>query len=89
MKSFAALLLTAVVLTAETPDYVNGQGARLLIGQRVFTAQDSGASELLLGAAAGVAYAADMLFVADSNRLGATPENRRILIYKNISHDGV
>jgi len=42
-------------------------------------------SAKLLGGVGGVAYADDMLFVADSNRMNASPLNHRVLIYKNIS----
>jgi hypothetical protein len=39
----------------------------------------------LLGGVSGLAYAADTLFVVDSNRVGASPQNQRVLIYKNLS----
>ncbi len=65
--------------------FTTGQAARLVIGQRTFTAQDVGASQTLLGAVGGVAYSNDMLVVVDANRLGATPINHRVLLYKNLS----
>jgi len=64
---------------------MTGMGARLVIGQRTFTAQEPGASDTLVGAVSGLAYANDMLIVADGNRLGATPINHRVLIFKNLS----
>jgi hypothetical protein len=66
-------------------DFVTGQAARLVIGQRTFTAQDPGASQTLVGSVSGLAFAADTLFVVDSNRVGALPLNHRVLIYKNVS----
>ncbi len=66
-------------------DFITGQGARLVIGQPNFTAQNSGSSSTLLGGVGGVAYAADTLFVADSNRTGFTPENNRVLMFTNLS----
>lgn len=68
-------------------DFITAQGARLVIGQGTFTGQNSGASNTLIGAVGGVAYAADTLFVADSNRVGFTPINNRVLIYNNLSQN--
>ncbi|HEY7337384.1 MAG TPA: hypothetical protein VH639_21005 [Bryobacteraceae bacterium] len=65
--------------------FITGQGARLVVGQANFTAQIPGASDTLLGSAAGVAFAGDTLFVADSNRAGYTPVNNRVLLFKNVS----
>ena len=39
----------------------------------------------LLGAASGVAYVNNTLFVVDDNHLGFTPDNNRVLIYPNIN----
>lgn len=81
---FLALLLLAAASHAETR-FITGQGARLVIGQSTFTAQEAGVSDRLLGGVSGLAYANDMLFVTDANRVSATPLNHRVLIYKNIS----
>ena len=94
MKYCALFLLTASFAFAA--DFNTGQAARLLIGQPNFTAQaipDQDAtkpnvlfaSKTLLGAPGGVAAANNMLFVVDSNRMGAAPVNNRILIYRNLS----
>ena len=94
MKYCALFLLTASFAFAA--DFNTGQAARLLIGQPNFTAQaipDQDAtkpnvlfaSKTLLGAPGGVAAANNMLFVVDSNRMGASPVNNRILIYRNLS----
>jgi uncharacterized protein (TIGR03437 family) len=66
-------------------DFATGQAARMVIGQRTFTVADQGASQSLIGAAGGLAYANNSLYVADSNRVGSVPINNRVLIYNNIS----
>jgi uncharacterized protein (TIGR03437 family) len=85
MKYFSAILVAALAACAPAADFQTGQSARMIIGQPTFTAQVYGASNVLLGAAGGVAYAGNMLLVADANRIGPTPLNHRVLIYKNIS----
>ncbi len=83
MKYFAICILTvAAAWSAE--DFTTGQAARLVIGQPTFTAQTPGVSQTLLGAVSGLAYANNMLVVTDSNRLGATPQNHRVLLFKNL-----
>jgi uncharacterized protein (TIGR03437 family) len=83
MKSISLVLLA--VAAASAADFTTGQAARLVIGQSTFTQGDQGAGQNLIGAVGGVAYAGDMLFVADSNRVGASPLNERVLIFKNLS----
>ena len=83
MKVLAILTLTPCL--AAGASFTTGQAARLVIGQRTFTQQEEGVSSTLLGAASGLAYANDMLVVVDSNRLGATPLNHRVLLFKNLS----
>src|SRR5579883_804376 len=65
--------------------FVTGQAARLVIGQTTFTSQSFGASDTLLGGAGGIAFGADTLFVADSNRVGFTPLNNRVLVFQHLS----
>jgi hypothetical protein len=79
MKHLAVFLMAASL--APAAEFANGQGARLLIGQRTFTAQSPTSSDVVLGAVSGLAYTNRKLFVADSNRVGATPENNRVLIF--------
>ncbi len=83
MRYLAFFLLSASLFGAER--FATGQAARLVIGQRTFTAQESGTSERILGAVGGLAYANDMLIVADSNRVGATPLNHRVLVFRDLS----
>jgi hypothetical protein len=66
-------------------DFFTGQAARLVIGQTTFTSQTAGASDTLLGSANGLAFAGDTLFVADANKIGFTPINNRVLLFRNTS----
>src|SRR5262249_22957852 len=83
MKSTILVLLAAAA--AHAAEFSTGQAARLVIGQRTFTDGIQGATQDLVGGVSGVAYADDMLFVVDSNRIGAAPVNQRVLIFKNLS----
>jgi len=84
MKYIAALLLCSFLLPAANY-YQTGQAARLVIGQSNFTAQANDVpSANRLGAAGGVAYVNNTLFVVDSNRIQASPVLNRVLIYNNI-----
>jgi uncharacterized protein (TIGR03437 family) len=82
MKCIIGFILCAASFAA---DFTTGQAARLVIGQATFTAQDSNSSDTILGGASGLAYAGDTLFVADSNRVGASPSNNRVLLFQNAS----
>ncbi len=84
MRAALALVCTAAWLAAE-PVYVNGQGARLVIGQDSFTRASPTSSRAVIGAAGGVAAAGNKLIVAEGNRIGASPINNRVLIYDNLS----
>src|SRR5713226_7639047 len=83
MRHFYVFYLYAAVSMAA--DFTTGQAARMVIGQATFTGAEEGASQSLIGAASGLAFRNDTLFVADSNRLGAAPINNRVLIYQHIS----
>jgi uncharacterized protein (TIGR03437 family) len=83
MKCIPIFFLCAASVFAA--DFVTGQAARLVVGQLSFTASDPNSSNTVIGGASGVAYAANTLFVADDNRIGATPDNNRVLIFSNVS----
>ena len=89
MKYSPAILFCSALVCATAfaePRYITGQGARLIIGQSTFTDALPRTDERGLGAAGGVGYAADTLFLADASRFNSvTPQNRRVLIYRNIS----
>ncbi len=83
MRHLAVLLLAAGSMVAA--DFATGQAARAVIGQPTFTAQTPTSSDVVLGGVGGLAYANGMLFVVDSNRVGASPINNRVLIFNNVS----
>ena len=83
MKCIPVFLLCTAAVFAQT--FATGQAARLVIGQTTFTSQDTNSSDTTLGSASGIAYAADTLFVADSNRVGASPSNNRVLLFSSLS----
>jgi hypothetical protein len=83
MKWTVLTLLFASLCQAQ--EFSTGQAARMVIGQKPFTAAAPGASQILVGSVTGVAYAADTLVLADSNNIGGTPLNHRVLIYRNVS----
>ena len=83
MKCISVFLVGAAAACAA--GFTTGQAARLVVGQPAFTAQNTNSSDTVIGGASGLAYAADTLFVADSNRVGATPSNHRVLLFKNLS----
>ena len=81
-------LATVVAFPAQAQvDFLTGQGAREVIGQPTFTAENAGSpSACQLGAVDGLAYANNTLFVVDSNVHGLLqPNNNRVLIYTDIS----
>jgi len=91
MKSYRALTLlagfAAVCASAQTssPLFSTGQAARLVIGQTTFTTGNYGSTNTLLGSTSGLAYANGYLWVVDSNRLGALPNNDRVLLFNDTS----
>jgi len=85
MLKYCALFSLCASVAIAQPQFVTGQAARLVIGQTSFTSQASGASNTLLGGAGGIAFANNTLFVADSNRVGFTPTNNRVLMFQNLS----
>ena len=62
-------------------DFLTGQAARSVIGQTFFSAQNTGASNTVIAAAGGLAFANNVLFVADDNHVGLLPDNNRVLIF--------
>lgn len=82
MKQF--LCWVAVAAVSPSAEFITGQAARMVIGQRTFTAQESTLGADKLGGVGGLAYANNTLFVADANRIGSSPVNHRVLIFRNI-----
>lgn len=79
----ASLCVFACLASAQ--EFYTGQAARLIFGQKSFTDQYPGNSATQLGAAGGIAVFGNRLYVADSSRIGASPENHRIVIYDGLS----
>ncbi len=89
------VLLLLLASTCQAQDYWTAMAARMVIGQKPFTAAYPGTSDIQLGPLTGIAYAADTLIVADSNNIGGsvvpssdttdTKVNHRVLIYRNVS----
>jgi uncharacterized protein (TIGR03437 family) len=87
MKRLGILFLFACSALFAQTDFLTGQAAREVIGQPTFTELGAGApSAYQLGAAQGIAYANNMLFVVDSNLHGLLPPvNNRVMVYDNVS----
>lgn len=83
MKYIPVILFCSAALYAA--DFVNGQAARAVIGQETFTQADPNSTNKVIGSANGIAYAANTLFVADSNVMNAKPVNNRVLVFQNLS----
>ena len=84
VTAFTLILLTAVAGFSQTANpfgFATGQSARLVIGQPEFDAESDTASQSIVGAVSGLAYANGMLFVADANLVGAAPVNNRVLLF--------
>ena len=86
----ASLILspaTAPVAAQELgePQWVTNQAARLVVGQTSFTRSNPNSSREAIGSAAGVAVGGNRLFIADGNRIGATPVNNRVLVYNDVA----
>ena len=84
VTAFTLILLTAAAGFSQTANpfgFATGQSARLVIGQPEFDAESDSASQIVVGAVSGLAYANGTLFVADSNMVGAAPVNNRVLLF--------
>lgn len=86
-RSFTLAACAAVCAFGQTTPvpFSTGQAARLVIGQTNFTADNYGATNTLIGAPSGIAYANGSLWVADANRLGALPDNNRVLQFNDVA----
>jgi uncharacterized protein (TIGR03437 family) len=83
MKCICAFFLSAAAVFGA--DFLTGQAARAVIGQITFTDEDPNSSDTVLGGLSGIAFAADTLFVADANRVGALYSNHRVLLFQGMS----
>ncbi|MBV9303622.1 MAG: VCBS repeat-containing protein [Acidobacteriaceae bacterium] len=78
-KSVFLGLASAILLHAQS--FSNGQAARAEIGQFTFTGANYVAGQQIVGGVSGLAFTNGTLFVADSNQVGASPVNNRVLMF--------
>jgi uncharacterized protein (TIGR03437 family) len=76
-----AFIFSAFTVTVQAQNYSNGQAARAVLGQQNFTAGNPNSSQIILGAPSGLAFYNGTLYVADSNRSAAVPNNSRIVAF--------
>lgn len=91
MRTYSAALvgLLASTLSIYAQTFQNDQAARAVFGQTNFTAGNNNPSQQILGGASGLAYANGTLWVADSNRVAAGPNNNRILAFQTSLVPGI
>src|ERR1700675_4214733 len=82
LKFFAVLSVCAGL--SYSPNFMTGQPARAVLAQPIFPGPNPGACNTVLGSVGGLAYAANTMFAAGSNRVGLLPNNNRVLIFNNI-----
>ena len=87
-KTSLCISLTLLATTLHAADFINGQAARGEWGQYNFTQGLNSTQQNILGGASGLAYANGTLYVADSNRLGATPQNHRVMMFNSAAMPG-
>ncbi len=85
MRKYSLVFLLTAAELCRGAEFFTGMAARAVIGQRTFTEQSSGASDILLGAVGGLAYANGTLVVVDDNRVSALPQNNRVLIFRDVN----
>ncbi len=84
MRKFTTVFLFSLLTTTlQAQNFINGQAARAVLGQTVFTTGDSNPNQTILGGASGLAYdpVRGRLYVADSNRIGSFPQDHRVLVF--------
>lgn len=88
MKLPALLLLCVSAPLVFGQTFVTGQAARAAIGQYSFSRGDTYATQQVLGAVGGLAWANGTLYVADDNHVGATPNNNRVMMFNTAQIPG-
>jgi uncharacterized protein (TIGR03437 family) len=82
LRTYSALLVILFsAFTVQAQTYTNGQAARAVFGQTNFTAANNNPSQTILGAASGLAFYNGILYVADSTRAAAVPNDSRIVAF--------
>ena len=87
-KYTAVSFLLLCAFTVRAQNFINGQAARAEFGQYTFTfgGATPGTTETLpnqqiLGGASGLAWANGTLYVADSNLVGVSPQDNRVVMF--------
>jgi uncharacterized protein (TIGR03437 family) len=80
-KYKAGFLVLLSAFSVKAQSFSNGQAARAAIGQLSFTYANTTPGQQILGGVSGLAYSNGLLFVADSNRVGALPQSNRVLTF--------
>ena len=84
LKIWTLFTFLSVLINAQ--DFMTGQGARAVIGQPTFTAQEFGTARTdRFGGVGGLAFANGTLYATDANRLALAPNNNRVLFFNAIS----
>ncbi|MDQ2713017.1 MAG: hypothetical protein M3Y24_12455, partial [Acidobacteriota bacterium] len=89
MRKYTAVpVFLLSVLSLRAQNFVNGQAARAEFGQYTFTfgGATPGTTQTIptnqiLGGVSGIAWANGTLYVADSNRVGAVPQDNRVVMF--------
>ncbi len=91
LRKYSALILLFFfsVISSQAQLYTNGQAARAVYGQINFTTGSTVPSQQVLGGVSGLAYYNGQLFVADANRVAATPEDHRIMVFNTNQMPGL
>ena len=84
-----AFIFSAFTVTVQAQNFSNGQAARAVLGQQNFTAGNPNSSNVILGASSGLMFYNGTLYVADSNRSAAVPNNSRVLAFPTAPIPGV
>lgn len=84
MRTYSALFVFFLSGFTVQAQFVDGQAARAVFGQTNFTAGNSNPSQTILGGVSGLAYYNGILYVADSNRVAATPQDSRIVAFPTV-----
>ncbi len=76
-------------MVVNAQNFINGQAARAEFGQYTFTfggatpgLSSTIPNQQILGGVSGLAWANGTLYVVDSNRLGAIPQDNRVVLFK-------
>lgn len=82
-RAVFSLTIAVSISSLSAQTFINGQAARAVIGQTTFSGADAAASQQIVGGVSGLAYSNNMLFVADSNVIGANARSNPLVTQNN------